>query len=1633
MRVDIMLLPSEWFEDSAALKVRSCYVTQDVNGSDHSPLHLELFRPAHTEVTRQFDIASRIKHKLQTLSIRQRPADKLTDKLWDEYERRARQNHAENQEETTLFKDILQQALRIYEEDVIEDQPEYEDDPTNTDDTEDAKSIANGHAAAGDQAAPRKQRTAELLQLRKAHILQHDIFSGTCPRAFIRISGESGENAQTSHRHSLFDTGASGSFMSKRTALDLELRITGEPECITLGDNKNTSSCGWVTAYLHFGPKIVKWNFLVLEGMQQSVIIGIDFLKRHDARIYVKDEVIKFRWHDGGTFKVNCGLGHTCGTETDRSNSDLMDQDEEQASLILTNVVATKNITIKPDSWKRLPVRYAFPEHDAEAMTGTWGLIHDSQLGQGLVPRGITQIASTGNFVTMSNFAQETINIKKGDIVALHQTLDHGTFEVRSLQQTTADAATSPPTKSHDDIEAAIKAMPHLRGIPIVEKKNENLSDAENDAVKAAIIANHSLWEATNVRTAKNPNVKCKINLHTEFTGQGGSRPMNPAQREAFNKIIHKQLSQGIIEESDSAVASTVFLVPKPGSTEFRVVQDYRALNRCIMDDAYPLPLVEEKLASIGKCKYFTSLDLVSAFWQVELDKGSRHLTAFRCPAGLFHYTRMPMGLKSASGVFCRYLDRILGSLRFEQVLSYLDDILIASPTFEQHLDSLNKVLTKLNEAGLTLGTKKTVLAESETKFLGHVVDEDGLRPDPKKLTAIKEMELPQTMTELRAAMGLLAYYRKFIQNFSKVAEPLRKMLQDPPRWKKKIKYSQLETEAFAKLKELLIVTTTLDHPSWDHPFTCATDASISGLGSVLSQIIEGRERVISFASRCLTKHEKAYTIPELEALAMLWSAHVFRLYLSGKKFTFVTDSRAAKFIMENESDKAGGRLLRWRLALQSYTFDVKHRKGKANQPPDYLSRYPLQGTEPYGEGPTKLANMLHTPNHRQHRQQHELKAILRQGKNAFFPPADHDAQTRSEWVRQQKTDPYCIDIRSKMISGTDESIARHRRRFSENDGLLCKFVHNNPPDGNGLIRGPDSRRRSRPTQIVVPETLKSFILHQHHTAPIAGHLGRYKVEQSIKRAYFWKGMQADLKRYLRACLVCQRNKTPRPRRNGVPEIMTQAVRPWHTISIDLVTACEEETGEPTDSEDEEKKRSASKEPKGKKALNAAKASKDKTEEETDTKDDRGGFKSILTVIDIFTRYVIAIPIKSKKATDIAEALFAHVFTKHGRPIRIQSDAGTEFVNKGLQCMYKTWGIQSTDTGGYQPQATCVERFHKFFNACMIAFRGRYNGNWSTYCAAITWAYNSSACLATGGYTPYQLAHGTDPTLLQDLDMLEDCRGDSYDDATDYYRRTANRMTQMYKIVREQQKSLAERNRGIREAQNTKTIKGKVQPKITFKVNDLVLLWEPAQSHRIRLHDNTERVLHNTPRKFIPKWSGPHRVTQVTSAGPRGGHRYHIEHLKRGTIETHPNRLHLFNPWSDEQPSTSPEIDDNRPYQTGHHAQPGSLFLIPLAEPFPFGVGEVIRTDEEGRVYFRWLGNNEYSARGAYERGWIMRDKEIYYQDEPKRPSHSPYYDTDVLIHQSDIICHSFTLTKEKRLPGIILEVAARHPNIWWK
>ncbi|CAB5101095.1 unnamed protein product [Rhizophagus irregularis] len=282
--------------------------------------------------------------------------------------------------------------------------------------------------------------------------------------------------------------------------------------------------------------------------------------------------------------------------------------------------------------------------------------------------------------------------------------------------------------------------------------------------------------------------------------------------------------------------------------------------------DSFPLPRMDELLDKYRKAKWFSSIDLAAGFNQVEMKEEDKEKTAFVCSKGLFKYNVMPFGLTNAPATFQRLMDEILEEYINDFVVVYIDDIMIYSENLKDHMEHVEKVLKKLQENNLIIKLKKCRFLERNIEFLGHIVGNDGLRPDDKKIEKIKEMKAPTTVKEVRSFLGLCSYYRKFVKNFSKIARPISDLRKKgmPFIWGKE------QQEAFEKLKEKLIQYPILRHPDWKKEFLLITDASGKGLGAVLSQKDEKeKEVVIAYASRSLLPAEENYPITELECLGI--------------------------------------------------------------------------------------------------------------------------------------------------------------------------------------------------------------------------------------------------------------------------------------------------------------------------------------------------------------------------------------------------------------------------------------------------------------------------------------------------------------------------------------------------------------------------------------------------------------------------------------------------------------------------------------------------------------------------------------------------------------------------------------------
>ena len=371
-------------------------------------------------------------------------------------------------------------------------------------------------------------------------------------------------------------------------------------------------------------------------------------------------------------------------------------------------------------------------------------------------------------------------------------------------------------------------------------------------------------------------------------------------------------------------------------------------MNAVTRADTYPLPRIDDLLDQLGQCQYFSTLDLASGYWQIRVCQEDQEKTAFITPQGLFEFRVMPFGLTNAPAVFQRLMNKLLMGLNPESspdfVAVYIDDIVIFSRTLSEHLEHLKLVLERIETAHLKLKPIKCRFICEEVEYLGHLITPKGLRTNMRLTESIKEFPRPTSVTEVRRFMGLASYYRRFIYNFSSVAEPLRALT----RKNTSFVWTDACEEAMNVLKKKITSAPVLAYPSCDQPFTVETDASISGVGAVLSQVQEdGKLHPVAFASRSLSTAEKNYSVTELETLAVVWALTRFHSYLYGQTVTVMMDHAAVRAILETPNPS--GKHARWWTKV--YGMGIKqvkiiHHSGKLNANTDALSRSP-QGPAP--------------------------------------------------------------------------------------------------------------------------------------------------------------------------------------------------------------------------------------------------------------------------------------------------------------------------------------------------------------------------------------------------------------------------------------------------------------------------------------------------------------------------------------------------------------------------------------------------------------------------------------------------------------------------------------------------------------
>lgn len=549
--------------------------------------------------------------------------------------------------------------------------------------------------------------------------------------------------------------------------------------------------------------------------------------------------------------------------------------------------------------------------------------------------------------------------------------------------------------------------------------------------------------------------------------------PVSPAIEKLIYEELDRMLAMGVIEESTSPWSSPIVLHRKPGKN--RLCLDSRKLNAVTEGDAYPLPHIDGILSRLPKAEFISSLDLKDAFWQIPLDESSKGKTAFTVPGRpLYHFKVMPFGLCNAPQTMCRLMDRVIPASLRAEVLVYLDDLLVVSPTFDRHLEVLKEVAKCLRNAGLTINVGKSKFCMTEVRYLGHVVGDGTIRTDPGKISAITEFPAPRSVKQVRRFLGMSGWYRKFIRNYAAISSPLTDLLKT----NRKFVWTEEAQKSFEDLKSILSSAPVLHSPDFSQPFFIHCDASKTGIGGVLVQKnAEGDEFPVAFMSKKLNQAQRNYSVTEQECLAAMLCIKKFRAYVEGHEFTVITDHASLKWLM-SQTDLST-RLARWALKLQGYRFKIEHRKGSQNIVPDALSR---TNTDDLSE----ICGLSEIRNER---------GVFVDLKSEHFSSDDYkDLLRRVEDNIDSTPDLKIID--GYLYRRTEHAVGEQLA-----DDMIWKLW--------------------------IPKSMVPEVLQKHHDDPLSSHCGINKTLERIRRYYFWPNLVWDVKNYVNSCEVCKSTKHP--------------------------------------------------------------------------------------------------------------------------------------------------------------------------------------------------------------------------------------------------------------------------------------------------------------------------------------------------------------------------------------------------------------------------------------------------------------------------------------------------------------------------
>lgn len=798
------------------------------------------------------------------------------------------------------------------------------------------------------------------------------------------------------------------------------------------------------------------------------------------------------------------------------------------------------------------------------------------------------------------------------------------------------------------------------------------------------------------------------------------------AQRDEINSQVNKLLDSDLIEPSCSQYNSPVLLVPKKpinGKQQWRMCVDYRAINKKIIADKFPLARIEDILDLLGRAKYFTVLDLFSGFHQVPLEADSRDITSFSTHDASYRWKVLPFGLKVSPNSFSRMMSLAFAGATALQHFLYMDDIIVIGCSVEHHIKNLNAIFNVCRKYNLKLNPNKCNFFKHEVTYLGHICSDRGIFPDPNKLKAVKNYPIPDSKDAVKRFVAFANFYRKFIPNFSGIAKALNELT----RKKAIFVWQDAQQRAFNKLKNALTTNPILVYPDFSKQFVLYVDASKDAVGAALCQKHENTYMPISYASKCFNKAELNKSTIEKELLAIHFAIKHYRPYLFNVHFEIKSDHKPLTYLFALKDPSS--KLTRIRLDLEEYDFTIVHVKGRDNVIADALSRINISDLKSMRDINKTICHVTTRSMARNANLQanNPIAPTITdtgiQQPKAFEPinneicqrwPLLHFKCTQnnnkfaiSAHITKNKQTLTRFNTSVTAIQIYESVFARLNEIADRIDVNKCKIYNNDEIFQYVSIEQFKLQANKQLKRLCIAIIRAPIIIHDenekinimkqcHDHAIFGGHCGKRRLHAKIRSNYYWKSMSRDISSFVNRCNKCQINKPKN--KTHVPMCLTDTPqRPFECVVIDTVGPLRRTTN---------------------------------------------NNKYIVTIICNLTKYLIAVPVANKEARTVAQAIANHLFLVYGPFTKMITDQGTEYNNSLFTSLCSILQINHGMSTAYHHETVgSIERNHRVLNEYLRHYLD--TDEWDNLLRYYTYCYNCTPHTSFSfAYSPFELIFG---------------------------------------------------------------------------------------------------------------------------------------------------------------------------------------------------------------------------------------------------------------------------------------------------